>query len=578
MRLAVVTTPPSTRSGIGDYTRGLLEHLKRLFEVRVFVAPGLEGEELAGLTAESVLALRPREQDQLLFQLGNERDHAFMSPLVRSLGGVVALHDWVLFDLAVAARPELARGGLRGHLAAWREGGLEQLAVYREGWRARRRARATPLADEPGELPEALRDFMLIAGWHAPEREAAGSKQGAGRWTADRATVRLPDAGVRRVRLEASAHPGRTLRLSSNGTVVEHRFAGGDARLELPLEGGAEPEVALDVSGLTIDRAQRARGDARRLGCYVRSLGFEDAKGWHAVDLEAPAARPLASPGLEVDRFRLPFNRSIVRFADSFVVHSEHVRRLILTERNAPTPVAVVPHGTDAAWRDGDRRAGRVVLELPVDWREAFLLVSFGAVQGHKRIDALLGGLALALEARPDMRLALVGRVDPSDYDVRAAVARAGLEGRVHLAGYVDEARAREWLHAADLCVQLRGPSTGGSSGGAHRALSAGRAVIASDLDEQRELPSSAVRWLAPGPGEAGRLSELLVELRDDPARRQSMEAAARRWVRGVSSFERAAAAYAQALQRFPRPRGHKRRMFAQRVRAARRQSTAAGP
>jgi glycosyltransferase involved in cell wall biosynthesis len=323
----------------------------------------------------------------------------------------------------------------------------------------------------------------------------------------------------------------------------------------------------LETSGLEVTREQRARGDARRLGCFVRSVRYEDEAGWHALDLEAPAAQPIPRVDLTRDRFRLPLNRSIVRWADAFIVHSEFVRARILIERNAPTPVAVLPHGAERRWRPDERRDARAALGLPGDWRDACLLVSFGALQAHKRIDVLLEGLALALEDRPDLRLVLVGRPEPAELDARALVARHGLERAVHFAGYVDEQRGRDFLHAADLAVQLRGPSTGGSSGGVHQALSLGRAVIASDLDEQAELPDACVRKLPPGPGEAGRLAELLIALRDEPAERARMEQAARRHVDEVARFDLVAARYLAALERFPRPRGHKQRLLVQRVR-----------
>ena len=569
MRLALVTTPPSARSGIGDYTRRLLEHLGSLAEVRVFVEPGLEGERLCGLPTESAHALRPREHDQVLFQLGNETRHAFMVPLVRAIGGVVCLHDWVLFDLAVAAAPELAKGGWRGHLAALKAGGPGQLAVYRANWRDRRRTRTTPYPTEadvpPGPLEE-LDEVVLVSGWHASEAS------GAGRWTADRAVLELPAAGCRRLQLSVTGDPGRTLRVTANGTTLEHSFGdggdwGGDRELELELASVDRPRVELHTEGLSVTRAQCARGDSRRLGIFVRDVRFEDDLGWHAVDLQAPAASPVPTVSLDRDRFDLPLNRPIVRWADAFFVHSETVGHRIIEERNAPTPVIVLPHGTERRWRQGDRRDVRASLSLPADWREAFLVTSFGALQAHKRLDVLLEGFALALEDRPGLRLALVGRHERRELDVRALIARHGLADHVHLAGFVEEQRGLDFLHAADLVVQLRGPSTGGSSGGVHQAFSAGRGVVVSDLEEQAELPAGCTRRLAPGPGEAGRLADLLTALHDDPAARESMEREARRFVEEQSRFELVAERYLEALERFPRPRGRKKRMFAQRVR-----------
>jgi len=49
------------------------------------------------------------------------------------------------------------------------------------------------------------------------------------------------------------------------------------------------------------------------------------------------------------DHVELAFNRSAVRFADSFIVPSEELRRRVLVERNAPTPIGVVEPASDAA-------------------------------------------------------------------------------------------------------------------------------------------------------------------------------------------------------------------------------------
>jgi|SRR5882672_8400734 len=187
MKLALVTTPPSVRSAVGEYTRELVRELEQLCEIAVFVERGRESEPYEGRATRAADALLPREFDQVLYQVGNEREHAFMLPMLRALGGTVALHEWVLCDLARAAFPALEHGGLRGFVRALREGGLDQ-------------ARA------------------------------------------------------------------------------------------------------------------------------------------HAAQVRA---------GTRVD---VPLNRSVVRFGDSFLVHDERVRRLILEERNAPTPTGVVPRGPEQPW------------------------------------------------------------------------------------------------------------------------------------------------------------------------------------------------------------------------------------
>ncbi|MCK6447834.1 MAG: glycosyltransferase [Planctomycetes bacterium] len=514
MRVALVTTPPSVRSGIGDYTRAWLAEFRRHADVEVFVDRGA-GEELCGLPTRPTSELARFDGERIVYQLGNELSHAFMTPLVARFGGTVVLHDWVLFDQAVAAFPELARGGLAGHLRAFREGGLDQAMVYAAN-RARKRR------DERGE-PELARSGTILDGWHAPEN--------GGRWTNARAFVRVPGR-VEAVRLRVFGESGREL-------VVEHQHtreacvafgSGRDATLEFALDA-LDPVLSLRVRGIRASDEQRRHGDTRTLGVFVRSLVARSGGEWRELDLAARAE--LGSPPctLDRDRFRLPFNRSIVAHADAFLVHSDFVRRKILAVRADSPPIAVVHHGARPHWRDDDRREMRRALGLAPDYVDGFLVTSFGHVQAHKRIDRLLAAFALLAEERPHARLALVGSLQPEHFDAERCVRELGLEGRVRLTGYVDEELGRKWIHAGDLAVQLRGPSTGGSSGGVFQSLALGRGVIATDLDEQAELPGSCVLKVKPGEREVPELARVLVRLCDAPAERARLEAAARRFV-----------------------------------------------
>ncbi len=564
MRIALVTTPPSIRSGIGDYTRRLLPHLRERAHVELFVAPGLEGEVLDGLPTRAADDLRPREFDQVLYQLGNEVPHGFMARMVRAVGGTVVQHDWVLFDMALSAFPALSRGGAKGHFLALREGGLEQARVYLANWLDRRRQRlgagAPGGAADPSEL-----SGTLLSGWHSPEP--------AGRWTADLALVRLPSRTARAVEVELLGEPGRTVRLLERGAPRAEVAVGRatrEARLVAELRPGAGTELALETTGIQVSREQRQHGDTRRLGSFVRSIRYRDDGGWRELDLSVPAARTIRTIELSRDRFRLPLNHSVVRHADAFLVHSEHVKQRILRSRNAYTPVGVVPHGARPVL-EVDRAAARARLGLEGPWRDAFLAVSFGAVQPHKRTDRLLRALARARSRDDRLRAAIVGPLFPEELDAVALAGELGLEEHVRFPGYVTEEESLDWLRAGDVAVNLRGPSTGGTSGGVYQAFSAGRAVVVSDADEQRELPDACTLRVAPAEGDGERevedLARCLNELAGDTGRRDAMEAAAREYVASECSWERVAARYVELLERFPGPRSARRGLIALRFR-----------
>jgi len=536
VKLALVTTPTSVRSGIGDYTRHLFGYLREHFDVEVFVQNDLAGQPFADATTLPLRDLDPRTSDRILYQLGNERSHAFMLPSIKQIGGTVALHDWVLFDLATAAFPDLERGGLRGHLAALREGGVAGAKTYAGNRRARRNLRT--IAPETFSPSSAL-----VVGWHEPEA--------AGRWTAARCAFRLP-AGTTRVELDVSSEPGRLLRIAADGRRLgRHEFKSSNPRMGLALEldGAGLIDLAVDRTRPTAE--QRTNGDTRTLGVFVHSIEYEAHGTTGRLDLSQPLAQPLGSVQLSDARFELPLNRSVVRHADAFVVHSAWMRRMILAERNAATPVAVVFHGAERRWSDASRQERRSAL-LPEALRDGVLIASFGAVQEHKRVEPLLRGFARAYAQRPNLRLVLGGELRTERVDVLALAHELGIEDAFHVTGFLSEEAAWDLLHASDIAVNLRGPSTGGTSGGVFQALSLGRFVIASDREEQAELPSTCVLKVAPGQGEVDALGRHFVELADDPERRRALEHAARTFVDSECHWSHCARQYADFLQSGP--------------------------
>lgn len=561
MKLALVTTPPSVRSGIGDYTRHLLPFLREHCDVEVFVSSGGEGEDYCGSSTKSVVDLAPKSFDRILYQLGNEQRHAFMAPLIRAIGGTVMQHDWVLFDMALAAYPALARGGFKGHALALREGGVEQGRLYMRNWLHRRREKHRPF--EPQVDPAELRG-TLLCGWHAPEP--------AGLWAADSAWFRVLGRDCRQVSVRLASEPDRRVSLRRDGrTLAELTWGRHDTDVLTADLGGADGVLLeLATEGITVSEEQRKHGDSRRLGAFVREVRWEDASGEHRLDLSLPAVRPIQPMSLSRDRFALPFNRSVVRFADAFIVHSAYVRDLIVAERNSATPVGILHHGAESRWRDEDRAAVRGKLGLPEDWRDDFLVVSFGGVQPHKRIDRVLAGIQKARERGARIRLAMVGKVQADGFDPRSMAKMLGISDAVHFAGWVEEEEGWDWIHAGDICVNLRGPTSGGTSGGIFQSFGLGRAVIVSDAAEQCELPDDCTVKIPLGEGEVEGLASALVDLAKAPARRDALEIAVRRFVDEECHWSKMAEQYAGYLQRFPGPRVTRKSLIAMQLEARR--------
>jgi glycosyltransferase involved in cell wall biosynthesis len=519
--------------------------------------------EWPGETPKSVLELEPSQFDQVLFQLGNEINHAFMARMVRHIGGTVMQHDWVLFDLALATYPGLVRGGWKGHMLALREGGFEVAKRYFQVWLDRRRERSSPavLPDCHGRLGQ------LLAGWH--DREPAG------RWIADRALFRIPATGVTRVEVGLGSEPGRKLSLIAEAGPRADFVCTKSARgtqLAVDLAGLDEPALELGVSGIVVSAEQRSHGDCRRLGAFVEEVAWVDADGRHALDLSLPAAFPIRPVDLSRDRFLMPLNRSIVDHADAFIVHSDYVGDRIRKRRGAAIPIGQLPHGAAHRWDPveppGDRtarRAKRKELDLPASWADGFVVISFGGVQRHKRVGRVLAGLAKARETRDDIFLVMAGGWHAGDIDPEGLARMHGVEDAVHFTGYVPEEEAWDWIAAGDISINLRGPTSGGTSGGIYQSLAFGRAVIATDAAEQAELPDDCVPKVPLGEGEVDAIAALLVDLSVNSERHAALETAARRYVEDQCGWETVGASYARHLASFPAPRPGAQRVAAMR-------------
>ena len=81
----------------------------------------------------------------------------------------------------------------------------------------------------------------------------------------------------------------------------------------------------------------------------------------------------------------------------------------------------------------------------------------FGIVQPNKGVEALLDGMALAMDRLPHLRLIVVADLVPETSPCHARLAerctRAPLAGRVHWTGYLTPQEVSRTMRASDLCV-----------------------------------------------------------------------------------------------------------------------------
>jgi glycosyltransferase involved in cell wall biosynthesis len=239
----------------------------------------------------------------------------------------------------------------------------------------------------------------------------------------------------------------------------------------------------------------------------------------------------LLPPVWERRAHEFPLTGEILSFASGVIVHSAYVERRV-RQHGYAGPVWRIPL---AAW------------PMPIDLPDAALpadrLVfgSFGHLNPSKRVPQLLDAFALLRERVPEALLLLVGSVAPGlEFELPEDV--------VHF-DYVPEDRLWSLLAAADVCVSLRFPTMGETSGVVVRALTAGRPQVVSDVGWFSELPDEVALKVPVGGEEVELLATALERLAGDPGLRASMGAAAHAYAVREHDLDRVADAYAAVLE-----------------------------
>jgi glycosyltransferase involved in cell wall biosynthesis len=235
-----------------------------------------------------------------------------------------------------------------------------------------------------------------------------------------------------------------------------------------------------------------------------------------------------------------PLTGEVLGSATGLIVHSAYVEQLV-RDAGYRRPVWRIPH---PAWVPPTEIA-------PVELPEGRIVIGCcGHLNPAKRLPQLLEAFAGLRRGLPEALLLLVGSLSPG-LELEPVYDRLGLrvgEDLIHV-DYVDEARLWAFLAACDICVNLRYPTMGETSGIVIRALSLGRPLVVSDVGWFSELPDEAALKVSLDGREVQTIGEVLELLGRDPGLRATMGEAGRTTTRRDHDVGRVADLYAAALE-----------------------------
>jgi glycosyltransferase involved in cell wall biosynthesis len=282
------------------------------------------------------------------------------------------------------------------------------------------------------------------------------------------------------------------------------------------------------VAGMTLGRGDRAGYlDAmqREAGAVGRMLAHGVIDG-------------LVPPLWEVRPHDFPLAMSILGDAEGLIVHSAYVAGLARAAGYG-APIWEVPH---PAWDPPSVLPDESLAGC------GFVVGCLGNLTPSKRIRQLVGAFAALRRLRPDATLVLAGSVSRG-VDVRGELARAGLDEGVVVLPALSEERLWSVLAACDVCVNLRWPTMGETSGVVIRALGLGVATVVSDVGWFSELPDAVVAKVRVDEREQDLLAAVLLKLAEDGDLRGSLGASAREYIAHEHALGFVAERYMRALE-----------------------------
>jgi glycosyltransferase involved in cell wall biosynthesis len=243
----------------------------------------------------------------------------------------------------------------------------------------------------------------------------------------------------------------------------------------------------------------------------------------------------------------------MLRRAHTITVASRTLQTQVWGMGVDPARVFYVPNGPDESLRTQPEESAqcREQIRAELGVGNAPLAVYVGHIPHGNDLDQALDALERVRPQVPDLRLAILGTGDGLPA-LRADVARRGWERIVSLTGWVDHARAPDYLAAADLAIYPYRDSLvnrAKCSAKIIEYMAMGLPIVASRVGQNVEYIEHGTSGLLAEPGDADSFAQMMLAVLADPQKAKAMGAAARErvWVR--FDWDRLADTVEQAYQ-----------------------------
>ncbi len=222
-----------------------------------------------------------------------------------------------------------------------------------------------------------------------------------------------------------------------------------------------------------------------------------------AGDLWNNRARSAADPRY----FDYPMLKRLVETSHAVIVHNPAAANIV--ERHAPPgPVVEIPHLFVPPTLPDATTTLRFRAQLGISPR-TLLVGVFGHLRESKRLPVVLRAMERLWQEGVEATLVVQGAFASSDLE-RSLGPRIENHSRILRTGYLAEDEFWGWAAATDVCINLRFPTAGETSGIAVAMMGIGKTVVFSSGEEIARIPENACLRVDPGPAEDAMLIDYL--------------------------------------------------------------------
>ena len=189
--------------------------------------------------------------------------------------------------------------------------------------------------------------------------------------------------------------------------------------------------------------------------------------------------------GAYPDIYGMEANSYLTSSATRIIVHSKEAKEKLLRKNIARTVKVIPSYAKITPLRDTDTIKNKYGYSP-----DTLIISAFGGIHRNKRIVPIMKAFSMLRKERSNIRLILCGQLSE---DIKPEFAKTvngeNLADSVTVTGYTDIEKFEEYIDMTDICLNLRYPCNGETSGSLMRILARGKCVAVNNIGSFSEIP-----------------------------------------------------------------------------------------